>query len=108
MKTNVGNRVEPEPCVEFVDLGSWNGGMLAAEYDAEDDAIRVNVRAVDLIRRAFGDAEAHRFTACAVAHERVHRANPCANEAAARAVAAMETETELGRYETILARRERA
>jgi hypothetical protein len=69
--------------VEIADLGDWGAAALLAEYDAEDDAIRVNARAVARIRALLGEGEARRFVACAVAHECFHRAHPEAREAEA-------------------------
>ena len=60
--------------IEIVPLPTWRGGLLAAEYDARRDAIRVNARAVDIVRDALGDEEARTFVRCAVAHEWYHRA----------------------------------
>jgi hypothetical protein len=54
---------------------------LLAEYDAADDAIRVNARAVERVRATLGDAAATRFVACAVAHECYHREHPGCSEA---------------------------
>ena len=69
------------------DLGAWGAAALLAEYDAHDDAVRVNVRAVERVRAALGEAAAASFIACAVAHERFHREHPGAGEAAAHAAA---------------------
>ncbi len=69
-----------EPRIEIVDLGTWGAVELLAEYDPEDNAIRVNRNAVERLRATTGDAEAARFVACAVAHERYHRAHPHASE----------------------------
>ena len=71
-----------EPSVTIVDFGS-SAAWLLAEYDAECDTIRVNARAVERIRSSAGAAEAAAFVACAIAHERFHRAHPQASEAAA-------------------------
>jgi hypothetical protein len=72
--------------IEIADLGAWHGGArLLAEYDPEDDAIRVDAAAVERIRAALGEAEAERFVRCAVAHERAHRAHPGIGEEAAHA-----------------------
>jgi hypothetical protein len=73
--------------VEVCNLGSSDPPVLVAEYDAERDAIRVNARAVDRVRRKLGEAAATQFVACAVAHERFHRAHPRATEADAHAYA---------------------
>ena len=73
--------------VQIADLGDWGAVTLAAEYDAEKDVIRVNARAVARVRSTLGEAAADRFVACAVAHERFHRAHPDATEAQAHAFA---------------------
>jgi hypothetical protein len=90
--------------IELADLGEWGAATLVAEYDPEDDAIRVNARAVARVRAALGDAEAERFVACAVAHERAHRADPRASEAEAHAFARAACGVDPRRYEALLAR----
>jgi len=77
-----------EPRVEIVDLGTWGAAALFAEYDPEDDVIRVNARIVECMHAARGAAEAARFVACAIAHERYHRTYPSASEEGARRYAA--------------------
>jgi len=67
--------------VVLADLGEWAGATLIAEYDPEDDAIRIDRRAVARIRARLGEAECARFIACAIAHERYHREHPAASEA---------------------------
>ncbi len=84
------------------DLGSWGAAALLAEYDAHDDVIRINVRAVDAVRAAHGETAAERFIACAVAHERFHREHPEAGEAAAHAAAAAACGTDPRRFEAAL------
>jgi hypothetical protein len=91
-----------EPHVAIADLGAWGAAWLAAEYDPEADAIRIDARAVALIATALGRAEAERFVACATAHERFHRAYPEATEAEARAHAAASSGADAERYERIL------
>ena len=88
--------------VEIVDLGAWGAASLVAEYDPEDDAIRVNARAVDVVRAALGDAEAECFIRVAIAHETYHRAHPGASEAAAHAHARATCGGDSGRYESAL------
>jgi hypothetical protein len=88
--------------VEIADLGTWGGAWLVAEYDSEDDAIRVNARAVARVRAALGDAEAERFIACAIAHERFHRERPDASEQDARAAAQRACGVEPARFENAL------
>ncbi len=90
--------------VAIVDLGAWGAASLLAEYDPEDDAIRVNARAVAAIRAALGPAEAGRFVACAVAHERFHRAHPEASEAEAREAARLATGGDARVYAQVLRR----
>ena len=93
-----------EPRIEIADLGTWGGVKLLAEYDAEDDTIRVDARAVERVRAILGDAEAERFIACAVAHERYHRAYPQATEEDAHRFAAATCDLEPRRFEALLAR----
>ncbi len=90
--------------VEIVDLGSWGAASLLAEYDPEDDAIRVNARAVAAIRAALGPEEAERFVVCAVAHERFHRAHPAASEGEARDAARLATGGDARLYAQVLRR----
>ncbi|GAC1304009.1 MAG: hypothetical protein NVSMB19_14500 [Vulcanimicrobiaceae bacterium] len=90
--------------VEIVDLGAWGAASLVAEYDPCDDAIRINVRAVELVRAALGDAEAERFTAVAIAHERCHRERPEASEAEAHAYAHAHSGIDPAPYERVLRR----
>jgi len=73
--------------ISICDLGDWGAAWLLAEYDAADDAIRVNARAVERIAAVLGAAAVAPFVACAVAHERFHRAHPGASEAQAHAAA---------------------
>ncbi|MDQ2858780.1 MAG: hypothetical protein M3R53_09055 [Candidatus Eremiobacteraeota bacterium] len=88
--------------VEIVDLGAWGGAALLAEFDAERDAVAVNLRAVARVRAVLGEAEARRFVACAVAHERYHRAHPGSSEAAAHAHAHAVCGVDPRRYEAAL------
>ena len=97
-----------EPRIEVADLGTWGDAALLAEYDAQDHAIRVNARAVERVRTLLGDAEAERFIACAIAHERYHRAHPYASEDDARRHAATVCGIEPGRFETLLRNARRA
>ena len=72
--------------VDVVDFGdAADAAGLVAEFDAEANAVRVNARAVARVRALLGAREAERFVVCAVAHERHHRADPQASEAAAHA-----------------------
>jgi hypothetical protein len=88
--------------IEIVNLGSWSGARLLAEYDPEDDAIRVDAAAVERVRAAFGDREAERFVRCAVAHERAHRARPGISEAEAHDRARAATGVDPRSYEPLL------
>jgi hypothetical protein len=88
--------------IEIADLGTWHGARLLAEYDPEDDAIRVDARAVECVRCALGDDEADRFVRCAVAHERYHREHPNAAEADAHAFARATCGVDPRRYEAVL------
>jgi hypothetical protein len=88
--------------VQIADLGDWGAVTLAAEYDAEKDVIRVNARAVARVRSTLGEAAADRFVACAVAHERFHRAHPDATEAQAHAFALTESGVDPGAFEAVL------
>ena len=92
--------------IEIVDLGTWGGATLLAEYDAEVDAIRVNARAVERVRDAFGDAEAERFIACAVAHEWFHRTHAAATEGDANRFAALVTDADPRRFEALFVERD--
>ncbi len=88
--------------VELASLGSWGGARLLAEYDPEDDAIRVDVNAVECVRSALGEAEAERFVRCALAHERYHREHPGATEAQAHAFARAVSGADPSDYEAVL------
>jgi hypothetical protein len=88
--------------VEIADLGRWGAAHLLAEYDPEDDAIRVDARAVAAVAAALGPAEARRFVACAVAHESYHRAHPRATEADARRFARETTGGDADAYARLL------
>jgi hypothetical protein len=88
--------------IEIVPLGTWGAARLLAEYDPEDDAIRVDANAVERVRRTLGDAEVARFVRCAVAHELWHRAHPGATEAQAHAFARMVSGAEPRDYEAVL------
>jgi hypothetical protein len=88
--------------IEIVPLGTWGAARLLAEYDPEDDAIRVDANAVERVRRALGDAEAARFVCCAVAHECWHRAHPGATEAQAHAFARTVSGADPHDYEVLL------
>ena len=92
--------------IEIVDLGAWGAATLVSEYDPHDDAIRINARAVDAVRRALGDGEADRFTTVAIEHERYHRAFPRATEADAHAHAGRTTGIDPHRYDAILRARD--
>ena len=88
--------------VEIVDLGTWGAASLLAEYDPASDAIRVNARAVDAVRRALGEGHARCFTTVAIAHEAHHRAHPHASEAEVRAAVASATGIDAGPYERVV------
>ena len=88
--------------VRIADLGDWGAVTLAAEYDAEEDAIRVSARALGRVRAALGEAAAERFVACAVAHERFHRSHPRASELQAHAFAFAETGIDPRAFEGVL------
>jgi aldehyde:ferredoxin oxidoreductase len=88
--------------VEICNLGACDPPVLIAEYDAERDAIRVNARAVDRVRRTLGEAAATQFVACAVAHERFHREHPRAGEAAAHAYARSASGADPHAFEEVL------
>lgn len=91
-----------EPHIEIVDLGTWGGRLhLLAEYDGTEDTIRVNARIVERVSVAAGEAEAARFVACAVAHERYHRAHPGASEGEARRYAAATSGFDAARLEAL-------
>jgi len=88
--------------IVLADLGEWAGATLIAEYDPEDDAIRIDRRAVARIRARLGDAECERFIACAIAHERYHRAHPGASEAETLAWADRAAEADSAWYAAVL------
>jgi hypothetical protein len=88
--------------IEVCDLGDWGAVSLLAEYDPVGDAIRVNVRAVKRVRAALGDAAAEQFIACAVAHERFHRAHPGASECAAHEYARATSGADPRAFEAVL------
>jgi hypothetical protein len=90
--------------IEIVDLGAWGAATLVSEYDPDGDAIRVNARAVERVRRALGDVEAETFVALAIEHERFHRAHPTASERDAVANAERATNADARRFEIALAR----
>jgi hypothetical protein len=96
------SRPSDTPHIEFVDFGDSGGVLLLAEYDAECDTIRVNARAVERVRSVAGAAEAAAFVACALAHERFHRASPAASEAAANEQVRITLGGEPLRFETYL------
>ena len=84
--------------------------MLLAEYDVETDTIRINARAVEVVRASAGSAEAEAFVGCAIAHERFHRAYPEATETVAHAHVRRTTGCDPLRFEAYIrgATRERA
>jgi hypothetical protein len=90
--------------IEIVDLGDWGAATLVSEYDPQDDTIRINARAVAIVQRCLGVAEARRFTMVAIAHERHHRAFPHASEAQAHAAARETTGIDPAPFEALLAR----
>jgi hypothetical protein len=69
--------------IEFADLGL--AGVVIAEYDPVDDAVRIDRRAYECVRFRLGADEASRFARYALAHEFFHRAHPAATEAQAHA-----------------------
>jgi hypothetical protein len=69
--------------VEIVPLPVWRGGLLAAEYDAAHDCVRINNVAIERVRTRLGPGAADAFVRCALEHERFHRAHPHATEAQA-------------------------
>jgi len=88
--------------VELADLGDWGTATLVAEYDPAADVIRVDARAVNVVRRELGEAEARRFVRVAVAHEAYHRADPHATEAQAHAAAQAAGGGDPRAYEAVL------
>jgi hypothetical protein len=91
------------PRLEVVDLGAAAEiAGIVAEYAGEDDAIRVSARAAGRIRVALGEAAAQHFIACAVAHERHHRAHPHAAESAAHAAAETAASVDPRIFEAVL------
>jgi len=88
--------------IEMADLGNWVPAALAAEYDAERDAIRVNVRAVARVRAARGEAAARAFVGYAIAHEQFHRSHPHASEAQAHEHARARTGWSRDAFEAVL------
>ena len=90
--------------VEIADLGDWGASALLSEYDAEDDVIRIDARAIAAIRAAGGDAEVDRFVACAIAHESFHRSHPDASEERAHSHASETTGADPRAFERIVRR----
>ena len=90
--------------IEIADLGDWGAATLVSEYDPQGDSIRINSRAIAVVRGALGDAAARNFTTVAIAHERHHRAFPHASEAQAHAAAREATGIDPALYEALLAR----
>jgi hypothetical protein len=91
--------------IVFADLGDWAGATLIAEYDPEDDAIRIDRQAVARIRARLGEIECERFIACAIAHERYHREHPAASETEALAWADRTSGCGSARYARALSER---
>ncbi|HTV73538.1 MAG TPA: hypothetical protein VME66_07540 [Candidatus Acidoferrales bacterium] len=60
---------------------------LIAEYDAQQQTIRVNARIVERVRVRYGESAAQDLVRCAIAHESYHTQHPDASEAAAHAFA---------------------
>jgi hypothetical protein len=85
----------------LADLGR-GAGRLLAEYDAENDTIRVNASAVERVRAALGDEEARTFVRCALAHEAYHREYPGGSEDQARAFVRRSCGIDPSRYEALL------
>jgi hypothetical protein len=75
---------------------------LIAEYDAQEDSIRVNARIVDRMRALCGEAAALALIACAVAHETYHARHPNSTEAQAHAYAHAVTGHDPHRIEAML------
>ncbi len=91
------------PRLRIVALGTWAAGAsLVAEYDPATDTIAVDARAVARVRAVAGPGAARRLVACAVAHERYHRAFPAATEAEADAFARRVTGDDPRTFESLL------
>jgi len=88
--------------VEIVALPVWRGGLLAAEYDAEHDRVRVNSVAVARVRVSLGKAAADAFVRCAIEHERFHREHPRASETEAHAHVRAACGDDPQRFEAVL------
>jgi hypothetical protein len=88
--------------VEIVPLPTWNGGLLAAEYDAATDRARINSVAVARVRARLGDNAAEAFVRCAIAHERFHRDHPRATEDQAHAHVRTTCDDDPQRFEAAL------
>ena len=58
--------------VEVDALGDWGSVVLISEYDHQARCIRVDARALELVRFRLGDAARDEFLAAAVAHELYH------------------------------------
>jgi hypothetical protein len=58
------------------DLGTWGGrARLFAEYDPQTSTIRIDRRAIALVRARGGELAEHSFIAYAIAHELAHAAD---------------------------------
>ncbi len=91
------------PRIRIAALGTWAAGArLVAEYDAETDTIAVDAGAVARVREAAGADAGRRLVACAVAHERYHRAFPNATEAEADAFACRVTGDDPRAFDALL------
>lgn len=83
--------------VHFANLGA--AGVVVAEYDPRDDAVRIDERAYDCVRERLGSSAAAQFVAYATAHELFHRAHPAAAEREAHAFAERLTGANAKRFE---------
>jgi hypothetical protein len=75
---------------------------LIAEFDAEEQTIRVNARVVERIRARFGETAARALVACAIAHERYHAEHPGCSEQAAHAFAFAQTHCDPHLFERMI------
>jgi hypothetical protein len=73
-------------CIE-----AMGAAPLIAEYDAEQQTIRVNARIVERVRARHGDRAAQALVCCAIAHEQYHAEHPGSSEQEAHAFARAQT-----------------
>ena len=73
--------------LELTTLGAWRVHGIVAEYDAQDDVIRIDRDALASVERCGGRETARAFLRYALAHELAHRADPRRSEVEVHALA---------------------